>query len=79
MWLISDPPKPSWSPTEVILTQSTNIVADEFNSNKPTRNTTTEEGPGIHHVIGVSEVSSLNKLIRVTAYVLRFIGHVKKQ
>lgn len=35
--------------------------------------------PGIHHVIDISRYSTLNKLLNVTAYVLRFIKILTKR
>lgn len=46
-------------------------------STTPTASSTTT--PGIHQIIDVSRYSTLNKLLKVTSYVLRIVRNFKKQ
>ena len=77
-WLTSEHERPSWSVT-ISHTITAVIATAEFCdqrsiiSSRKTQTTNTQNQPIIHRLMQVSSYSSLNKLLRITAYVLRFI------
>ena len=76
-WLPCPARWPSWNPTKVLHT---------FNIDIPNQETIAKEStplpascPGLHQIIDVSRFSTLNKLLNVTAYVLRYVKIRLKQ
>ncbi len=69
-WLTFDNNWPRWSPTEMSTTQALATTLEE-----PAEETLTQttQQSGIHNLIDVSKHTRLNHLLRVTAYVFRFI------
>jgi hypothetical protein len=76
-WLLCQARWPSWNPTKVLHTSNIDIPKQEAVAKESTPLTATR--PGIHHVIDISRHSTLNKLLNVTAYVLRFVKILMKQ
>ncbi len=73
-WLTSDSAWPTWSPTDLSSTMALPITSEEINHNAPSmkKETMEQNHPvGIHLLIDIVKYSKLNKLIGVTAYVLR--------
>ena len=74
---------PTWSAATTLLTQSiqTEPAPETIETNPapicPTLNSHNEYG--IHCIIDVARFSRLDRLIRVTSYVLRFIGRLRKR
>ena len=78
-WLISKSEWPKWSPTSVLHLQlvdrETTTIPEEENLC-----TTDIQGiTGIHNTVDLSRYSSINKLLAVTSYVLRFVHNARKQ
>ena len=80
-WLTDKFKWPQWKQTEALHLQTeTTADTDELMSAECVPQTVlTEKVPeaGIHNVLQISNYSSLSKLLRVTAYVLRFINNVR--
>ena len=75
-WLTSESSWPRWLPT--------NILHLQLSDSPGTDDTATQQDgdqniTGIHNVIDVFRYSSINKLLAVTSYVLRFINNALKQ
>ena len=78
-WLISKSEWPKWSPTSVLHLQlvdrETTTIPEEENLC-----TTDIQGiTGIHNTVDLSRYSSINKLLAVTSYILRFVHNARKQ
>ncbi len=75
-WLTFDNNWPRWSPTEMSTTQALATTLEE-----PAEETSTQtaQQSGIHNLIDVSKHTRLNHLLRVTAYVFRFISNLRKR
>ena len=71
---------PTWSSTDLSPTLTLAISSEEINHNAPERHSIPTEyrQPGIHRIIDSEKYSKLNHLLRVTAYVLRFIALLRK-
>ncbi|XP_065902524.1 uncharacterized protein [Dysidea avara] len=72
-WLTQESQWPTWNVSEVLHLQVEELVADTCTL--VTHSSTTI--PGIHNIVLVSKYSTLQRLLRVSAYVLRFIHNIK--
>ena len=79
-WLTCESKWPTWSSTDFSPTLTLAISSEEINHNAPERDSipTEHRQPGIHRIIDIEKYSKLNHLLRVTAYVLRFIALLRK-
>ena len=79
-WLTCESKWATWSSTELSPTLTLAISSEEINHNAPERDSipTEHPQPGIHRIIDIEMYSKLNHLLRVTAYVLRFIALLRK-
>ena len=74
LWLIDESRWPAWNYSEILHLQVDDDILNTDSS------TTTPPGtaiPGIHNLIKASNYSSLSKVLRVSAYVYRFIHNTK--
>ena len=80
-WLTDKSKCPQWKQTEILHSQTeTTTDTDKILTVERTPQiVSTELVPqiGIHNVLKVSNYSSLSKLLRVTAYLLRFVNNVR--
>ena len=72
-WLTNPAQRPIWNHSEILHLQIDEEVVTE--SCMVSQSNTAV--PGIHNIINVSNYSTLERLLRVSAYVLRFIGNIK--
>ena len=76
-WLISESRWPKWLPTGIL---HINIAeAEEGIGQTTSPGKDTSYVAGISNVVTITRYSTINKLLAVTAYVLRFIHNVSKQ
>ena len=75
-WLTFDNNWPRWSPTEMSTKQALATTLKE-----PAEETSTQktQQSGIHNLIDVSKHTRLSHLLRVTAYVFRFVSNLRKR
>ena len=76
-WLISRQDWPQWVPTNALLQ-----LVDEDEDSENTTSTlqgSDETTVGIHNIVDIAHISSISKLLAVTAYVLRYIHNSRKQ
>ena len=71
---------PQWllSESQVLHLSLSQSLEEETSSGDSVPTQPPEEKTGIHRVIDISRYSALPKLVRVTAYVLRFLNHLRK-
>ena len=72
-WLTNPAQRPIWNHSEILHLQIDEEVVTE--SCMVSKSNTAV--PGIHNIINISNYSTLERLLRVSAYVLRFIGNIK--
>ncbi|XP_065911263.1 uncharacterized protein [Dysidea avara] len=72
-WLLNRSAWPTWTPTSIL-----HIQAEEASPSTPLVADTTESEPCILSIIDISRYSSINRLLAVTAYVLRFSNNLHK-
>lgn len=70
-WITSPGNWPKWQPQINVHMLAAAAIAQEF-----VPQPTTKEDSGLHHIIQVTDYSSLNRLLAVTAYVHRFINNL---
>ena len=80
--LLTDKSKwPQWKQTEVLhlQTETTTDTNEAISAERTPQVMSTEQVPqiGIHNVLKISNYSSLSKLLRITAYLLRFVNNVR--
>ena len=76
-WLLSESKWPKWLPTGIL---HINIAeAEEGIEQTITPKEDTSHITGISNIVTITHYSSINKLLAVTAYVLRFIHNLSKQ
>ncbi len=79
-WLTAENLWPKWSPTEAnISSAQTLATAISTPTDDESSQSETRDQPGIHHLIDVSKHTRLTLLIRITAYVLRFVNNLTKR
>ena len=74
-------PLETWSNVANVRTAITTAEINDGRSTTSSRKaetTNTQDQPGIHHLMQVFNYSSLNRLLRITVYVLRFITVLMK-
>ena len=80
-WLTDKSKWPQWKQTEVLhlQTETTTNTDEPMSAEGAPQTVSTEKVPqtGIHNILQISNYSSLSKLLRVTAYLLRFINNVR--
>ena len=74
-WLLSQSNWPTWSPAIVIHVQTND---EEVEPTLPATDAPVTLKPGLGQIIDITRYSKLTKLLRVTAYVLRFITNIKR-
>ena len=74
-WLPNRSQWPSWPTTEVLHLLTTETSTDEATTNS----TVPAQQQGLHHLINPSDFSGLPRLLRITAYVLRFVQRLQKK
>ena len=72
-WLTTPDAWPRWIPEPSVHMLAAAATAEEF-----VPQPTTTEGVGLHQVIRLTDYSSLNRLLAVTAYVYRYINNLHK-
>lgn len=72
-WLTEESKWPKWSHAEILHLQSEPI----HDENQPESTEVTPQPTGIHNVLMISNYSSLSRLLRVTAYLLRFVYNIR--
>ena len=75
-WLTSESQWPKWSSTQISSTQALATAIAAPPENVPTK---TSDQPGIHRLIEVTKHTRLRRLVRITAYVLRFGNNLSKR
>ena len=80
-WLTDKSKWPQWKQTKVshLQTETTTDTDEAISAERTPQVVSTEQVPqiGIHNVLKISNYSSLLKLLRVTAYLLRFVNNVR--
>ena len=76
-WLHSESKWPKWLPTGIL--QINIAEAEEGIEETTTPEEDTSHITGISNIVTITRYSSINKLLAVTAYVLRFIHNLSKQ
>jgi len=74
-WLTDHSQWPVWNHTEVLHLQAANIEGEQLTAD--TELGDVQPQGGLHHIIDIAAYNSLNKLLGVTAYVLRFVSNLK--
>ena len=75
LWLISPSQWPTWQQSEILHVNTEAICELELvQAEVATEHSTT----GIHQLIDITAFSNLNKLLAVTAYVLRFVNNIRQ-
>ena len=77
-WLLSESQWPHWKPSQVLHLSLSQSLEEETSSGDSVPTQPPEEKTGIHRVVDISRYSALSKLVGVTAYVLRFLNHLRK-
>ena len=77
-WLTTIDQWPVWSHTEILHIHSQEDIVDSETQENATGIEQNRETAGLHCIITISNHSSLDKLLGVTAYVLRFIRNTKQ-
>ena len=77
-WLLSESQWPHCKPSQVLHLNLSQSLEEEAPSGDSVPTQLPEEKTGIHRVIDISRYSTLPKLVGVTAYVLRFLSHLRK-
>ena len=77
-WLTTIDQWPVWNHTEVLHIHSQEDIVDSETQETATRIEQNRETVGLHCIITISNHSSLDKLLGVTAYALRFIRNTKQ-
>ena len=77
-WLLSESQWPHWKPSQVLQLSLSQSFEAETPSGDFAPTQLPEEKTGIHRVIDISRYSALSTLLGVTAYVLRFLSHLRK-
>ncbi|XP_065920288.1 uncharacterized protein [Dysidea avara] len=72
-WLTTESDWPQWSPSSILHVNTD----EEVESTTAVMKTATVHKPGVNQCIDISSYSTLTKLYRITAYVLRFITNLK--
>ena len=78
-WLPNKSHWPSWSTAEVLHLLASDPSPKETTTEDSSDTTVPDQQRGLHHLINPSDFSSLSKLLRVTAYVFRFVQHLQKK
>lgn len=75
-WLTEKPNWPEWNGN---MESTLACIMETEEESEPTHSltTTTSDEPGIHQLINLTNISSLGKLLRITAYMLRFIRNCR--
>lgn len=79
-WLFNKSQWPSWSTNfniDILHLQVEESLPSESSANAASPSTAIQ--PGLHHIINLSNYSTLSKLLRITALVTRFIKRLRKQ
>ena len=74
-WLHSRHEWPHWVPTNILL----QLTEDDDCDKTPPTTQISEDVAGIHNIIDITKFSTIDKLVAVTAYVLRYIHNTRKQ
>ncbi|XP_065915750.1 uncharacterized protein [Dysidea avara] len=74
-WLPSQSNWPTWSPATVLHVQTND---EEVEPTLPATDAPVTLKPGLGQIIDITRYSKLTKLLRITAYVLRFITNIKQ-
>jgi transposase InsO family protein len=77
-WLTAESQWPSWTPKESTLLSTQTLVTITLPNTDAGRIPPSYQ-PGLHHIIDVSRETKLSKLIRRTAYILRFVNIYTKR
>ena len=77
-WLTSQSQWPTWSLREAATVSSQALVAINSTPTNATHVQSTSQ-PGLHRIIDLSKHTNLSKLIRCTAYILRFVNYITKK
>jgi len=75
-WITEKPKWPQWKQTEVLHLQTE--LTEELIDDREVTMSPEETPHGLHKVLKISNFSSLTRLLRITAYILRFINSTKK-
>jgi len=75
-WLLSESEWPKWLPTGIL---HINIAEAKKEAGMITPEDDTNIVKGISNVVTITHFSNINKLLAVTAYVLRFIHNLSQQ
>ena len=73
-WLTTPDSWPKWQPQPNVHLHATTAVAEEF-VQQPVSN---EENTGLYQIITLTNYSSLNRLLAVTAYMYRYINNLRR-
>ena len=71
-WLLSRKDWPQWTPTNILL----QLTEDDDHENPSLATESSKDVSGIHNIVDIARHSTIDKLLAVTAYVLRFIQTV---
>ena len=74
-WLLSRKDWPQWTPTNILL----QLTEDDDHENPSLATESSKDVSGIHNIVDIARHSTIDKLLAVTAYVLRFILNSRKR
>jgi len=75
-WLQSRQDWPQWTPTNTFLQLA---EEEDEHGSAPATQTSKDYLTGIHAVIDITHFSTIDKLVAVTAYVLRYVHNIHTQ
>ena len=82
-WITTDENWPTWNPKSILLQSTTekHLEASNASTDQPTTDQTDclEPNHGVNKVINLHDFSTIQRLQRVTAWVLRFANNIKKK
>ena len=71
-WLLSESNWPTWVPTNILHLQAAETTDSDIGE------PTSKASKGIHNIVDVSRYGNIQRLLAVTAYVLRFVHNLRK-
>jgi len=74
IWLTSPSDWPTWQASQTLHLQALAVTVQEFTPSEEHQPTSTV---GLHKIMNIADYSTLHKLTAVTAYILRFVQHLK--